>query len=291
MSGSATGTKLADLTRPYRGTRSNSYRSIYPAYRFTHPGVSLAANTTYWIVVEKRGSGAMIGRTTDTSEHDSGVAGWSIADTAETRAVNSSGSFSSSASPMRMSIYALPSGVANPAASPIVLVDNTGETREDSIELDSSDVAQAFTTGTHTAGYTLTSVELRLNSSDSTDTDLAAPIVKLISGTAPHTGTATTLTGPASIVAATGGVYTFAAPANTALAASTTYWILVEVASSGGDDVKWEYTVSNDENAAATGWSIGNGYHVRLAGSTGALTEFSNFSMMLRVNGIPVGGI
>ncbi len=170
-----------------------------------------------------------------------------------------------------------------------VLVSNTAESTNDAEELRTLDLAQGFTTGSHTAGYTLTSIEVRLSSRDGTDH--AVPTVVLVSGTAAHTGTATTLTGPASLDNNTTKSYTFTAPNNTTLTASTTYWILVEKASSGGDDVKWGFTNSNSEDTAETGWTIANSSLYRDDTSTGAFSTDTTSSMMLRVNGGYVGGI
>ena len=74
------------------------------------------------------------------------------------------------------------------------LVSNIGQTGSDFATLESSDAAQPFTTGTNATGYTLTSIELRLNSILSTDT----PTVKLYSGSANGTEVAT-FTGPAML--------------------------------------------------------------------------------------------
>ena len=78
------------------------------------------------------------------------------------------------------------------------LVSNVGQTAFDFVELNLLDAAQSFTTGDNANGYTLTSIELRLDSSNSTDT----PTVKLYSGSANGTEEAT-LTGLAMLDAAT----------------------------------------------------------------------------------------
>ena len=119
--------------------------------------------------------------------------------------------------------------------SEVVLVTNTGETQENFLALSSWDFAQGFTTGTHTAGYTLTSIEVPLELSPHQGTDTAVPSVYPVSGTNAHTGTKTALTGPASLPA--DGTYSFTALANTTRSPSTEYWVLIEVASSGGDHV------------------------------------------------------
>ncbi len=174
---------------------------------------------------------------------------------------------------------------------PYVLVSNIDETQFSKLPLGEDDLAQAFTTGTHTAGYTLTSVELRLQTSDSSGTDYAVPIVKLISGTAAHTGTPTTLTGPSSLDDGTSKNYTFTAPTGTTLTASTTYWILVEAAASGGDDVQLAHTESTSEDTKQTNWSIADSFLFRTASSTGVFTTSMTAVQMLRLNGHFVGGL
>ena len=94
----------------------------------------------------------------------------------------------------------IPAGFAASGTTTVNLVDNDATILVSNIGLTSAggssvESAQAFTTGTHTAGYTLTSVDVVLRAG----TNSPAPSVNLISGTAPHTGTATTLTGPTSL--------------------------------------------------------------------------------------------
>ena len=169
------------------------------------------------------------------------------------------------------------------------LVDNTNRNQNDFLSLANNDLAQRFTTGTHTAGYTVTSIDVLLYV-PSSGTDIAAPIVKLVSGTAPHTGTTTTFTGPTSVTG--NGVYTFAAPANTTLSASNNYWVLFEVAASGGGHIHVEETDEEGQlDAAAAGWSIDSKYLYRAADSGGAFSEVQNRSLIFGVNGSFIGGI
>ena len=177
--------------------------------------------------------------------------------------------------------------VVNLADNDAILVSNTAERENDIGELSARDFAQGFTTGSHTAGYTIDSIELTL-STDS-GTNHAVPIVKLVSGSAAHTGTATTLTGPTSLTANTTKDYTFTAPSGTTLAASTTYWAVVE-ASSGGNDVAWSYTLT-DEDTKQAGWSIADSRLARGVTSTGSFSDVtSGEAQMLRINGSFVTG-
>ena len=89
-------------------------------------------------------------------------------------------------------------GTTTATCTGMCLVSNVGQTPFDYVGLNILDAAQSFTTGDNATGYTLTSIELRLDSSDSTDT----PTVKLYSGSANGTEEAT-LTGPAMLDADT----------------------------------------------------------------------------------------
>ena len=167
-----------------------------------------------------------------------------------------------------------------------VLVDNLGQARDRAYSLGSYDYAQRVNLGAHAAGYTLTSVELRLEAGAS---DITVPIVKLVAvdNSWPSTTVTVTLTGPAALTANTTKNYTFTDPANTTLTASTGYFVTVEGAS--GDNVYWTTTLSGSEDTAAPGWSIQNNVYF------GDLSQPSNMqyfigSLLLRVNGEFVGG-
>ena len=136
----------------------------------------------------------------------------------------------------------------------------------------------------------MTSIDVLLYVHPPSGTDTAAPIVKLVSGTAPHTGTTTTFTGPTSITS--NGIYTFDVPANTTLSASTNYWVLFEVAASGGGHIHVENTDDEGQlDAAAAGWSIDTKYLYRAADSGGAFSERQNHSLIFGVNGSFIGGL
>ena len=98
------------------------------------------------------------------------------------------------------------SGTVQAGSTPVstALVSNVEQAGGAHQTLADNDYAQSFTTGTNATGYTLTSIELRLNSESSTDT----PTVKLHSGSANGTEVAT-LTGPAMLDADTTKNYAF----------------------------------------------------------------------------------
>ena len=104
------------------------------------------------------------------------------------------------------------------------LVSNVGQTTTNAFPLQLSDLAQSFMTGANATGYTLASIELKLDSSDST----ATPAVKLYSGSANGTAEATTFTGPPMLDAASSKNYAFTPTSTVTLLGSTTYWVVAE---------------------------------------------------------------
>ena len=169
------------------------------------------------------------------------------------------------------------------------LVSNLGQTQHSgSLPLNSWDVVQGFETGA--SGYTLVSVDLRLNR-QSGGTSIAVPSVKLMEGT--KTATSVTLTGQpvtltaevAQVTSTTGENYTFTAPSGTTLSASTRYFLVVERV---GTRVQWMTTASTGEDAppaSAAGWSIDDERWRRSASDTANFTGKVARSQLLRVNG------
>ena len=169
------------------------------------------------------------------------------------------------------------------------LVSNLGQTQHSgSLPLNSWDVVQGFETGA--SGYTLVSVDLRLNR-QSGGTSIGVPSVKLMEGT--KTATSVTLTGQpvtltaevAEVTSTTGENYTFTAPSGTTLSASTRYFLVVERV---GTRVQWMTTASTGEDAppaSAAGWSIDDERWRRSASNTGNFTGKVARSQLLRVNG------
>ena len=158
------------------------------------------------------------------------------------------------------------------------LVSNAGQSGAASFGLDANELAQSFMTGDNADGYTLSSIELRLNSIvGGTNT----PTVKLYSGSA--TGTeVSTLIGPAMLDASPTKNYTFRPSPTVTLLTSTTYWVVAE----GTMGVSWLNTASTSEDGtSAMGWLIGDSYESRPASSTGSFTTQSGVVLQIRVNG------
>ena len=161
-----------------------------------------------------------------------------------------------------------------------VLVSNVGQTQATVFSLATFDLAQSFRTGANATGYTLTSIELRLDSTNSTNT----PAVKLYSGSANGTLKAT-FTGPAMLDASSVKNYAFTPSSAVILPRLTTYWVVAE----GATD--WTYTLSTGEDGtSAMGWSIGDHSEYRNAGSTGSFLRDTGNPFLIHVTGT-LGGI
>ncbi len=146
-----------------------------------------------------------------------------------------------------------------------LLVRNTGQAAaSDNNDLDVSypRAAQAFTTGAHAAGYTLSSFGLQFHNIADTATagsELTVTLREDSSGD-PAGSALCTLDDPATFSGS--GLHTFTAPAaNTCprLAANTTYFIHVERANTDTDLISLDLTESNDEHSGgAAGWLLAN---------------------------------
>ena len=178
--------------------------------------------------------------------------------------------------------------LAAPLARPLqaqskILVSNLGQgigaLHSSFVEVD---VAQAFTTGSNSAGYTLKSVELGIISAWDNATTLTVSIHSNSSG-APGASLGT-LSNPASL--ATGMVHAFTHTRGIALAASTTYFVVIDrVGANPGPLLSINNTASDAQDPGrASGWSIGNGSLERAWNSSGSWTSFDD-SKKIRVKG------
>ena len=137
------------------------------------------------------------------------------------------------------------------------------------------DLHQAFTTGA--VGAKLTSIKIRLGALVS---DQPLPTMTLHSGSATSAAIATLrITGTASGFNVS---YTYSAPANTNLAAATTYYVVVQ---GGSNSLYARATDSdNEDSGSEIGWSVADGYGWRGASSTGDFT-IDPRALMILVDG------
>ena len=167
-----------------------------------------------------------------------------------------------------------------------ILVSNVGGTTRGSGSLFEFDQAQAFTTGSNSAGYTLTSVEIDMVSDIEYATVFTVSVHSNSSGV-PGANLGT-LSNPASL--SRDGVYAFTTR-GIALAASTTYFVVIDRVGvvDLNDQLTIKNTSSNAEDAPkASGWSIGNDSLYRNWNSSGSWTSFVD-SKKIRVKGYNPG--
>ena len=162
------------------------------------------------------------------------------------------------------------------------LVSNVGQNTQGNGSLFDFDQAQAFTTGSNSAGYTLTSVKIDMGSEAEYATAFTVSVYSNSSGT--PGASLGTLSNPASL--ATDGVHAFTTR-GIALAASTTYFVVIDRVGTVILERRLyiNNTNSNAEDAGkASGWSIGNGSLYRDWDSSGSWTSFGD-SKKIRVKG------
>ena len=158
-----------------------------------------------------------------------------------------------------------------------MLVSNVGQADDDAGEFATHDFAQSFTTGSNAAGYTLTSIELRLG----TLSTKTFPTVKLLSGSATGTEVAA-LTSPQAGSGTGIANYTFTTSSTVTLSMGTTYWVVAE----GGTSFWRNTAASSEDGTPAAGWSIADRGETRAATSMGDFTAFVGLaSLEIRVNG------
>ncbi len=166
-------------------------------------------------------------------------------------------------------------------ASANALVSNLGQTTfTTTLAIGSNPVAQKFTTGSATAGYTLASLEIDFAAAVGTPANLRAELWSATGAGAPDSKLAS-LTVPSTVGA---GAAAFAAPSNTSLDASTSYFVVVY--SSGATTGSLRTTRTNNEDSgSASGWSIGDTRH----GRSGTSWRTNTIELKIRVNGAVKG--
>ena len=115
--------------------------------------------------------------------------------------------------------------------------------------------ATAFTTGSNSGGYALSSVDVYVN----TPASGATPLVEIYENSSGEPGTLfATLSNPATVTNNSANTFT---ATNTTLHATTTYWLVTRNSASTTGTGFEVYTANNTtaDTGAAMGWSIGNG--------------------------------
>ncbi len=169
-------------------------------------------------------------------------------------------------------------GDAAPAqAQSSTLVSNVGQTTfTPTITIGTNPVAQKFTTGTNTGGYTLASLDIEFAVAVGTPANLRAELWSATSGGAPDSKLAS-LTVPSTVGV---GAVAFNAPSNTSLDASTSYFMVVYRSGDTTGSLRTTRT-NNEDTGSASGWSIGDTRH----GRSGTTWSTNTVELKIRVKG------
>ena len=164
------------------------------------------------------------------------------------------------------------------AAQADTLVGNLGNLGSSTYLLSYDDIAQGFTTG---SAATLTDIRVKFNLSGTSTRRLTAKLVS----TSPTGTEVATLASP-TLKTGTNKSYVFTAPANTSLAASTTYYVVIRYAGSGSGPVPRAVVASSndDDSGGKSGWTVEDGGYHRFANLNGDFTSHT-YSFAIRVNG------
>ena len=176
-------------------------------------------------------------------------------------------------------------GTALPAAAQtvITLISNSGQTSGFSVT--GSIQSQPFTTGDHPGGYTVTSVEIKIEDLRANARDVK--IVPNANNGEPDlsdVNTVISLSSPSSYSA--NSLNTFTAPANTTLTANTTYHVLVDEAGIVAHKIE-QTSSSAEDSGGASGWSIGNTRYWKNTPSESWTTDTTKIVKM-KVNGYTI---
>ena len=152
------------------------------------------------------------------------------------------------------------------------LISNIGKANSGNAAFSAGNSAQGFTTGASPAGYTLDSIELVAIAA------LDSRIRVLVRETSPSGTRVASLSNPSSVAA---GTLTFSAPSGSTLAASTTYYVVLENPGTITDGSLGITTSTAEDSGGRPGWSIEDTRR-RSSGST--WSSVSN-PLRIRVNG------
>ena len=184
---------------------------------------------------------------------------------------------------------AFPSGDTVKAAE---LVGNVGQTDGTLLQAANISYHQAFTTGTNTSGYTLTSVEVRMYSSLNNNILTFLPEVVLYEiGTGLGTLLARLTTTTTSYTIGSAN-YTFTPAAPVDLDMSTPYRLQVSgPTGSGAQNISVTTTLSdNEDGTPAAGWSIANARETYNSTTTLFTVSPDGDSLQIRVDGTAKSG-
>ena len=294
---SLTGVAVSVWTADNEGLPETSVGSLtYPgeldlaedsSVELTTPGIRLAADTTYIVVIDSTETAVGCTRRTDWDQEDAGGAiGWTIADDDISRAVDATGRDAWVTTGVRATVIRV-NGTSEAA-----LGGNLDQSAYGYHSLGEYDQAQAFTTGADVGGYTLRSVEIVLFSASDTAFPGTVSIWTEKAGGRPGTSLGT-LTNPDALdplgeckrLPCPEAAYAFTSSAGIDLLPSRTYFVVVDADATGETRVNLVGTGSSrEEPGGARYWRIADGSLQRDRASSGGWTNFID-SKRIRING------
>ena len=166
------------------------------------------------------------------------------------------------------------------------LVQNTGQTGDDSANTSGNDHAQLFHTGANAGGYTLTAVTIDSVDVENDDFDVEICAEDGTADEFPSTavGDCTALTAPASFAA---GFLSFT-HAGLALSANTNYVVVIKQRGSGSVTLASTTSGGEDAGVGLSDWSIKNKFYWK-SGSTWMIKSGSDEALRIIVQGYAVG--
>ncbi|MCY4447789.1 MAG: SwmB domain-containing protein [Chloroflexi bacterium] len=244
---------------------------------YTAPGdgIALDAGTTYFAVLEFSSQGGTgFYRTTNSNAEDAGAAGWTLADGSFWKHMSAT-AWDADVKSWKIALHGaalkpVPATVLVPIV-PATLVGNTEQTAGSSGVPFDYDYSQAFTTGSNTDGYRLTSVTVPYNTAAPASSSHTISIHASNASDRPDASLGTLGYGTVS-----GQTVTYTASGNgIALDAETTYFVLLDVSGSPTSEINT--TSSGAEDAGASdGWSLADGLLWRDATSSGTWSTFND---------------
>ena len=181
---------------------------------------------------------------------------------------------------------ALLGAAAAEAQTTRTLVQNTGQTGDDSANTSGNDHAQLFHTGANAGGYTLTAVTIDSVDVENDDFDVEICAEDGTADEFPSTavGDCTALTAPASFAA---GFLSFT-HAGLALSANTNYVVVIKQRGSGSVTLASTTSGGEDAGVGLSDWSIKNKFYWK-SGSTWMIKSGSDEAFRIIVQGYAVG--
>ena len=165
--------------------------------------------------------------------------------------------------------------------APVELVSNDGQPTSGSIRppVGANEVAQGFTTGANSSGYTLSNIQVRTWSGPTGSETLTVTLNDDNSGEPGDV--VATLENPATVE---NGLMTYTAPVNTKLAARTTYYVVFSYSADTGGPALNSPTTNHEDSGRVPPWSIDDDRHERDRDPVGAWTTDPS-GLEIKVNG------